>query len=91
MISLLFTGPMSAFDTGTWERFSISTIASSEPIVSHFRITPFDSLSTKTDFISDSISVLYFFTSSSFLAIYKVLPGKTPSRSGDAILSPAAA
>ena len=46
---------MSAFATGTWARCSISASASSEPIVSHFRMTPFVCVSTKTDFISDLI------------------------------------
>jgi len=89
--SRLVTGPMSAFATGTCERLSISTIASSEPMVSHFRITPLVSVSINMDFISDSMSLVYFAMSSSFCATYRVLPGRTPSSSGDATLRPAAA
>ena len=59
--------------------------------MSHFRIIPFVSVSIKTDFISDSINLVYFSMSDAFDATYKVLPGKTPSKSGDAIFKPAAA
>ena len=48
------TGVMSAFAIGTCCLLSISVIASNEPIVSHFRITPVVSVSIKTDSISDS-------------------------------------
>ncbi len=57
---------MSALDIGTCCRLSISVIASSEPIVSHFRITPVVSVSIKTDSISDSSVLLNSSVSSGF-------------------------
>ena len=69
MTSRLLTGPMSALAIGTCERLSISSIASSEPIVSHLRIMPSVSVSINTDFISDSMSLVNFSISSSLDAM----------------------
>ena len=76
---------------GIFSFFNISIIASSEPIVSHLRITPNALvLLIKVPFTSDSIKCRISFSSSLFRRTYKGLPANTPSKSGDTILKPAA-
>ena len=60
-------------------------------MVSHFKIRPVVSVSINTDFISDSNDFLNSSASAFSDVAYTVLPGNTPSRSGDAIFIPAAA
>ena len=82
---------MSALDIGICFRLNISVNASNEPMVSHFKISPVVSVSINTDFISDSSDFLNSSASALSDVAYTVLPGNTPSRSGDAIFIPAAA
>ena len=92
--SRLVTGPMSALATATPLCDSIDTTASSEPIVSHRTVTPSASVSTNTERISASILPRSSATAAAAApagATSIVDPGRTPSRSGDAILTPAAA
>ncbi len=56
---------MSASEIGMFCLLNISVNASSDPIVSHFRITPVVSVLKKTDFISDSIDFLSSWASAS--------------------------
>ena len=59
--SLLLICPMSADRIGMFSFFSISEIASIEPIVSHLRIIPLESVLISADFTSDSTDFLSHF------------------------------